>query len=147
MKIVVQRVKDASCSVDNKVVSRISNGYLLLIGLTHSDSLKDVEYLARKIANLRIFEDEAQKMNKSILDLKYEILAISQFTLYGNTDKGNRPSFTEAMDPVNAEKLYLEFARILNDQYLISTKIGVFGAYMDIMLTNDGPVTVILESK
>jgi len=147
MKIIVQRVKNASCSVKNEIVSSIKNGYLLLVGFTHTDTLKDVEYLAKKIANLRIFEDEAQKLNKSILDMKYDILSISQFTLYGNTDKGNRPSFTGAMDPKKAEELYLELTNILNTKFLINTKNGIFGEYMDIMLTNDGPVTIILESK
>ena len=147
MKIVVQRVLEASCTVNNKIVSKIANGYLLFIGLTHSDTLEDVTFLAKKVAKLRIFEDETGKLNKSILDLNYEILSISQFTLYANSKKGNRPSFTEAMEPKEAEELYLKLSDILNDEYKIKTYNGVFGEYMDIALVNDGPVTIILESK
>ena len=147
MKIIVQRVKQASCSVNDKIVSKINNGYVLLIGLTHSDTLEDVSFLAKKVAKLRIFEDKEGKMNKSILDMNYEILSISQFTLYANSKKGNRPSFTNAMEPVKAEKLYIELSNILNDEYGIKTYNGAFGEYMDIALINDGPVTIILESK
>ena len=147
MKVVVQRVLEASCTVDNKAISSIKKGYLLFIGLTHSDTLKEVQYLAKKIANLRIFEDNEGKLNKSILDMNYEILSISQFTLYADSSKGNRPSFTKALEPSLAEKLYLELSRILNNEYNIPTFNGVFGSYMDISLINDGPVTIILESK
>lgn len=147
MKVIVQRVREASCTVNNEIVSRINNGYLLLVGLTHNDTLDDISYLAKKIAKLRIFEDENGKLNKSILDMNYEILSISQFTLYANSKKGNRPSFTEAMEPLLAEKLYKELTNILNNEYNIKTYNGVFGEYMDISLINDGPVTIILESK
>ncbi len=147
MKVIVQRVKEASCIVNNQLISEISNGYLLFVGLTHSDTLKEVEYLAKRIVKLRIFEDEDNKLNKSILDMNYEILSISQFTLYANTKKGNRPSFTDAMEPLDAEKLYLELTNILNNEYHIKTFNGVFGEYMDIKLVNDGPVTIMLESK
>ncbi len=147
MKILVQRVKEASCKVNNKIVSKINKGYVLLVGLTHTDELTDVEYLAKKIANLRILEDENGKLNKSISDKNYEILSISQFTLYGDTSKGNRPSFTKAMLPKQANLLYLELTNILNKTYNINTYNGVFGEYMDISLINDGPVTLMLESK
>ncbi len=147
MKIVVQRVKNASCTVDNQVVSKINQGYLLLVGLTHTDTIKEVEYLAKKIANLRVFEDSEGKLNKSIIDINGEILNISQFTIYANTKKGNRPSFTDAMKPDLALPLYESLSRILNDEYNINTLNGKFGAMMDIELINDGPVTVILESK
>lgn len=147
MKVIVQRVKEASCKVNNSIVTSIGNGFLLFVGLTHSDSLEEVEYLAKRIAKLRIFEDAEGKLNKSILDLNYEILSISQFTLYANTKKGNRPSFTDAMDPKQAEELYLKLTDILNTQYNIKTYNGVFGEYMDISLINDGPVTIMLESK
>jgi len=147
MKIIVQRVKEASCIVNKETISKIANGYLLFIGLTHSDTLEDVELLARKVAKLRIFEDDNDKLNRSILDMKYEILSISQFTLYANSKKGNRPSFTEAMEPSKAEELYLKLSSILNNDYNIKTYNGVFGEYMDIALVNDGPVTIILESK
>lgn len=147
MKVIIQRVKEASCAVNGEVISQISNGYLLFVGLTHSDTLKEVEYLAKRIAKLRIFEDEDNKLNKSILDKNYKILSISQFTLYADTKKGNRPSFTKAMEPKVAEELYLELSNILNNVYGIKTLNGVFGEYMDISLINDGPVTISLESK
>ena len=147
MKVVVQRVKEASCTVDNKVISHINNGYLLLVGFTQNDSIEEVKYIAKKIANLRIFEDEDGKLNKSILDMNYEILSISQFTLYGDTSKGNRPSFTKALEPKKALELYLELSSILKKDFSINTLNGAFGKYMDITLTNDGPVTIILESK
>ncbi len=147
MKVLVQRVKSASCTVENKVISKINNGYLLLVGFTQNDTLKEVNYLAKKIANLRIFEDELGKLNKSILDMNYKILSISQFTLYGDASKGNRPSFTKALEPKKALKLYLELTKILNNEYMINTLNGAFGEHMDIELLNDGPVTIILESK
>lgn len=147
MRVVVQRVKSASCRVNFDITSKINNGFLLYTGFTHTDTLEDVEYLARKIANLRIFEDENGKMNTSIQTKGYEILNISQFTLYGDARKGNRPSFTQAMEPVQAEKLYLQLTTILNNQYNIKTYNGVFGAMMDIELINDGPVTILLEGK
>lgn len=147
MKIIVQRVKEASCIVNGSTISEIKKGYLLFVGLTHLDTLEEVTYLAKKVANLRIFEDEFGKLNKSILDMNYDILSISQFTLYANTTKGNRPSFTEAMDPIMAKKLYLKLSNILNNEYSINTYNGSFGEYMDISLINDGPVTIMLESK
>lgn len=147
MKVVVQRVSQASCTVAGTVVSSINEGYLLLTGFTTTDTQEDVIYLAKKIANLRIFEDESNKLNKSILDKQLQILNISQFTLYGETKKGNRPSFTTALEPKKAEELYLELTNILNTTYNIPTFNGVFGADMKISLTNDGPVTIILRSK
>jgi len=147
MRVIIQRVKKASCTVNNSLISEINNGYLLFVGLTHTDTLKEVQYLAKRIAKLRIFEDEDNKMNRNIMDLNYEILSISQFTLYANTKKGNRPSFTKAMEPSLAKKLYLELTNILTNEYDIKTSNGVFGEYMDISLINDGPVTIILESK
>ncbi len=147
MKVIVQRVTNASCTVNNKLISEIKDGYLLLVGLTHTDTLKEVEYLAKKIANLRIFEDEDGKLNRSILDENYEILSISQFTLYGDTKKGNRPSFTNALAPDEALVLYHELTKILKNIYNINTLEGEFGAMMDINLTNSGPVTILLESK
>ena len=147
MKVVVQRVKESSCTVENTVISKIDNGFLLLVGFTQNDSIKEVEYLAKKIANLRIFEDEEGKLNRSISDMNYEILSISQFTLYGDASKGNRPSFTKALEPIKALELYLELTRIMNQKYNIKTLNGAFGKQMDINLLNDGPVTIILESK
>lgn len=147
MKVIVQRVTNASCIVDDDVVSAIENGYLLLVGFTHTDTIKDVEYIAKKIAFLRIFEDEDGKLNINIQDKKYAILSISQFTLYGETAKGNRPSFTNAMEPQMANDLYETFNNILKETYHIPTFSGRFGEHMKIMLTNDGPVTIVLESK
>jgi D-tyrosyl-tRNA(Tyr) deacylase len=147
MKIVVQRVKEASCTVNNKVISQINHGFVLLVGLTHTDTIKEVEYIAKKIANLRIFEDDEGKLNKSIIDVSGEILNISQFTIYADTKKGNRPSFSEAMKPEFALPLYLKLTEILTETYHIKTLNGSFGAMMDISLINDGPVTIILQSK
>ena len=147
MKIVVQRVKEASCIVDKEVISSIKHGFVLLVGFTHTDTIKEVEYVAKKIASLRIFEDEDEKLNKSIVDVKGEILNISQFTIYADTKKGNRPSFSEAMKSEFALPLYLKLTEILNNTYHIKTLNGIFGAMMDISLINDGPVTVILQSK
>ena len=147
MKVLVQRVSEASCSVNNKIISSIEKGYLLLVGLTHTDTQKEVDYIAKKIAHLRIFEDEEGKLNKSIIDMNYEILSISQFTLYGETKKGNRPSFTQAMHPAQAKPLYLSLSKTLKDFYGINTHNGEFGAHMMIKLSNDGPVTIMVESK
>jgi len=147
MKVVVQRVSNASCIVENETISSIQAGFLLLVGFTHTDTIHDVEYLAKKIANLRVFEDEAGKLNINIMDKGYEILSISQFTLYGETAKGNRPSFTQAMNPEEAHKLYINLQEILEKTYHIPTKMGQFGEHMNIMLTNDGPVTILMESK
>ncbi len=147
MKVVIQRVKAASCTVDNTLISEIMNGYLLLVGFTHGDSIKEVQYLAKRIAKIRLFEDENNKMNKNIMEVNYAILSIPQFTLYANTKKGNRPSFTNALAPKEAEKLYLELTNILNNEYQLKTLNGVFGGNMAVSLINDGPVTIILESK
>lgn len=147
MKVVVQRVLEATCTVNEKIISKIDKGYLLFVGFTQNDSSDEVKYLAKKIANLRIFEDELGKLNKSILDMDYKILSISQFTLYGDASKGNRPSFTKALDPEKALVLYLELSNILNNEYHIKTLNGAFGEHMDISLINNGPVTILLESK
>ena len=147
MKVLVQRVKEASCTVDGEVISSIKDGFLLLVGFTHSDTIEDVHYMAKKISNLRIFEDENHRMNKSIQDMDYEILSISQFTLYGDSRKGNRPSFIAAMKPNKAEHLYLQLSIILNKVYGINTVNGAFGKTMDIGLVNSGPVTIELEKN
>ncbi len=145
MKIILQRVKQASCTINNKVVSSIDNGYLLLVGLTHDDTIEEVKYMAKKVANLRVFEDKDGKLNKSIIDMNYEILSISQLTLYGDARKGNRPSFTMAMEPKQAKFLYEQLSIELATEHGINTYNGVFGEMMDIGLINDGPVTIILE--
>lgn len=145
MKVVVQRVLNAECVVNKEVVSRIPFGLMLLVSFTHSDNIQNVELMAKKIANLRIFEDENQKMNLSIQDVKGQILAISQFTLYANTVKGNRPSFVDCMSPALANDYYEKFIEIMNNTYNIKTLPGVFGADMKLNIVCDGPVTITLE--
>lgn len=146
MRVIVQRATQAKITVDGKVTGQIEHGLMLLVGLTHEDGLKDLEYCAKKVANLRIFEDEAGKMNLSVTDVGGAILSISQFTLYGETKKGNRPSFIEAARPEVAEPLYHQFNQILRDSYGLKVETGVFGAMMDVSFTNNGPVTLIVES-
>ena len=145
MRVIVQRVKYASISVDNKIISKINNGFLLLIGFKEGDTLEEVNYLARKISKLRIFDDSEGKLNLAINEVKGEILSISQFTLYGDVINSNRPSFTQAMNYHEAKALYIKFNNILQENYNISLKTGLFGEHMEIELLNDGPVTMILE--
>lgn len=145
MKIIVQRSKEASVSVNGELINKIDKGLVLLVGFTHTDTLEDINYLVKKVINLRIFDDENGVMNKSILDGGGEILSISQFTLYADSKKGNRPSYINALGGSDAIKLYEIFNQKLNEH--INTLPGVFGADMQVNLTNDGPVTIILESK
>lgn len=145
MKVTLQRVTYANCVVDNQLVNEINKGYMLLVGFTHTDTIDNVKKMAKKIANLRIFEDENEKMNLSIIDVKGEILAISQFTLYADTNAGNRPSFINSMRPEPAKELYQQFVEILRDDFNIPTKIGVFGAHMILNPICDGPVTINME--
>lgn len=147
MRVVVQRARQAKVTVDGKVTGAIEHGLMLLVGLTHEDTVKDLEYCAKKVANLRIFEDEKGKMNLSIKEVGGSILSISQFTLYGETKKGNRPSFIEAARPEVAEPLYHQFNQILRETYDIQVETGIFGAMMDVSLVNSGPITIILDSK
>ena len=144
MKVLVQRSKQSSVSVDNKLINSIDRGLVLLVGFTYNDTLEDIEKLAKKVVNLRIFDDEDGIMNKSILDVGGEILSISQFTLYANTKKGNRPSYIEALNGEEAIKLYEKFNEELNKY--VTTKAGVFGAEMEVKITNDGPITIMLEN-
>ena len=146
MKVVVQRVLNASCTIDGKLHSEIEKGYLLLVGFTHTDSIKEVKYLAKKIANLRVFEDENGKMNLSLKTVGGKILSISQFTLYADTKDGNRPAFINAMKPHDASKLYDLFNEELRS-YDIEVATGIFGADMKISLINDGPVTIIYDEN
>ena len=146
VRVIVQRTTQAKVTVDGNVTGQIEHGLMLLVGLTHEDALKDLEYCAKKVSNLRIFEDEAGKMNLSVKDVGGAILSISQFTLYGETKKGNRPSFIEAARPEVAEPLYDQFNEILRDNYGLKVETGVFGAMMDVSFTNNGPVTLIVES-
>jgi len=143
MKIIVQRVTNTSVTIDKKLYNEIKQGMLVLVGFTEGDNQENIDYLVKKLINLRIFDDEAGVMNKSILDIKGEILSISQFTLYADTTGGNRPSYTKALDKDEATIRYDEFNKKLNE--FIPTKSGIFGAEMQINLTNDGPVTIILE--
>ena len=143
MKVVVQRSKKSSVSVDGKLVSSIDKGLVLLVGFTEGDTEEKLVNMARKIANLRIFDDEAGIMNKSILDVGGSVLSISQFTLYGDATKGNRPSYIKAMKGDEAIVLYEKFNAELNKY--VETLPGVFGADMEVSITNSGPVTIILE--
>lgn len=146
MKVVLQRSKQASVSVSGETIGQINRGLVLLVGIKHDDEPKDVQYVADKVANLRIFEDGDEKMNLSLLDIGGEILSISQFTLYGDTRKGRRPSFSKAARPETAEDLYELFNTVLREKG-ITVAAGKFGAMMDVQLVNDGPVTLIVESK
>jgi D-tyrosyl-tRNA(Tyr) deacylase len=146
MRIVVQRSKEAKVTVDGNITGQITKGFVLLVGVTHEDTEEDASYLADKIANLRIFDDREGKMNLSLLDVGGEILSVSQFTLYGDCRKGRRPNFMEAARPEHAVVLYEAFNQMLRDKG-IKVETGVFGAMMDVELINDGPVTMIVESK
>ena len=146
MRVIVQRAKDASLRVDGVITGHIEKGYMLLVGFTHTDGEAEIKHLAKKIIGLRIFEDAAGKLNKSIQDVDGAILAISQFTLYADSKKGNRPSFQEAMHYEEANRLFLQFVEELKS-YSIQVETGVFGADMQIEFTNVGPTTIILDSK
>jgi D-tyrosyl-tRNA(Tyr) deacylase len=146
MRAVVQRVSQASVTVDDQVVGAIGRGLMILVGVTHGDGPDQADWLARKAAGLRIFEDSAGKMNLSLLDVEGQALVVSQFTLYGDIRKGRRPSFVDAADPDIAEPLIQRFAQTLR-QHGIPVEMGVFGAHMMVEIHNDGPVTLILERQ
>lgn len=144
MKVIVQRSLEAKCIVDEKIVGESKKGLLLLVGFTDTDTIDNVKYLAKKVLNLRIFDDENNVMNKSVLEIENtSILSISQFTLYADTTKGNRPSYIKAMSGNNAKKLYDLFNEELSKYIKVET--GIFGADMKIDFINDGPITIILE--
>ena len=145
MRVVVQKCQYSSVTVDDEVVGEIKEGLNLLVGFTQGDTLKDIEYCVRKIVNLRIFDDEEGIMNKSVLDVGGEILSISQFTLYGSVKKGNRPSYVEALNGEQALPLYSKFNEMLR-QY-VNVETGVFGAQMKVIIHNDGPTTILIDSK
>lgn len=146
MRVILQRSKQASVTVDGQVTGAIQKGYVLLVGITHSDTEEDIKYVAKKITDLRIWEDEDGKMNRSIAEAGGDILSISQFTLYADTRKGKRPSFVEAARPEQAKPLWEAFNEQLKANGL-HVETGVFGAMMDVALINDGPVTITIESK
>lgn len=145
MKVVIQRVKEVQVTIDDELVGDISQGLLLLVGVGPDDEQEDLDYAVRKITNMRIFSDDMGKMNLSVQDIKGSILSVSQFTLFAETKKGNRPAFTGAAKPDKAEKMYLDFNEALAQ--FVPVETGVFGADMQVSLVNDGPVTIILDTK
>jgi D-tyrosyl-tRNA(Tyr) deacylase len=146
VRVILQRVKEAKVTVEDKVVGQIQKGIVLLVGAGIGDTEEDAKYLAEKCVNLRIFEDENQKMNLSAKDVGVEVLVVSQFTLYADAKKGRRPSFTNALEPALAEKLYLKLIDEIKTKGL-KTESGIFGAKMLVEINNWGPVTLILDSK
>ena len=147
MKVVIQRVSQARVKVCDKIISEIKLGFLILLGVEKSDSKQDIDWLVNKISNLRVFSDNELKMNLSIKDIKGEIIVVSQFTLHAKTKKGNRPSYIKAANPKQAEPLYEEFISLLKNESKVSVQSGVFGANMQVDIVNDGPVTIIIDSK
>lgn len=146
MRVIVQRAISSRVIVNDEIVGQSDNGYVLLVGFTHTDTSLEINHLAKKIIGLRIFADELGKLNKSIKDIGGSILAISQFTLYADARKGNRPGFTEAMNYLKANEMFEEFVEVLRS-YGVEVQTGVFGADMNVTLTNVGPTTIILDSK
>lgn len=146
MKVVVQRVSEASVSIDDEVVGSISRGFMLLVGVGPNDTEEDIKYVARKVAKMRVFTDENDKMNLSLDQVDGKVLSISQFTLFADTRKGNRPSFTGAADPELGDKLYQAFNQELREVHGLAVETGQFGADMQVSLVNDGPVTIIVDS-
>ena len=146
MRLVIQRVSKASVEIEGKVNGKIDEGFMVLVGITNDDNKEVVEKMADKLINLRIFEDENEKLNLSLMDVKGKILSISQFTLYANCKKGRRPSFVEAAKPEIAKPLYEYFNSKIEEKG-IKVEKGIFGAMMDVSLNNDGPVTIVLDSK
>lgn len=148
MRVVVQRVKNSSVIVEGKVVSQISKGILVFVSFEEGDEEKDLSYVAQKVLNLRIFENDSGKFDKSVLEINGEILIVSQFTLSGDTRKGRRPDFTRALSPDKSIPLYEQFIQIVKSKYSpAKIQEGVFQAHMDVHLINDGPVTILLSSK
>ena len=145
MKLVIQRVKYASVKVDNKIVGKINNGFLVLLGVGPEDTQENADYLVKKLVNLRVFTDENDKMNLSLKDIDGELLIISQFTLYADCSQGNRPSFTGAAKPDKANELYEYFIKKCEENNVKKIEHGIFGADMKVELLNDGPVTILLE--
>jgi D-tyrosyl-tRNA(Tyr) deacylase len=147
MRAVIQRVNHASVEVNETIVGKIDSGLLVLLGIEHDDTKEDIDYLCAKIANLRIFNDEQGIMNVSVKDIDGEILVVSQFTLHASTKKGNRPSYIKAAHPNQAQPMYEQFVNQLQQELSKPIQTGVFGADMKVSLLNDGPVTIIIDSK
>lgn len=147
MRVVIQRVSEASVTVDGKVSGSIKNGLLVLVGFENKDTADDIKWMGAKLINLRIFNDADGKMNLSLKDINASLLIISQFTLFASTVKGNRPSFLKAADPEIANTLYIHFVQYLKDIYTGSIETGIFGVDMDVSLVNDGPVTIVIDTK
>ena len=147
MRIVIQRVTEANVKVEGKICGKIGHGLLILVGIEESDSNDDIEWLCKKIVNMRIFDDENGIMNKSIIDIDGNILAISQFTLMAQTKKGNRPSYIRAAKPEISKPLYNEFCKKLSLELGKTVERGIFGADMKVSLLNNGPVTIIMDTK
>ena len=147
MRVVIQRVNRANVKIDERLISEIGQGLLVLCGFVQGDEMEDLRWVAGKVSRLRIFDDEAGTMNLSVVDKAGEIMVISQFTLHASTKKGNRPSYIRALEPVKAKELYQRFVEELTAYSGIVVKTGIFGAHMMIELVNDGPVTIIIDSK
>lgn len=147
MRVVVQRSLGAKVTVNKEVYGKIDHGLVLLVGITHDDTEEDVKYVANKIATLRLFEDDQEKLNLSVQDVEGQILSISQFTLYGDCRKGRRPNFMAAAKPRPAKELYDQFNQILREEHQLKVETGEFGEMMEVSFTNHGPVTLIVESK
>lgn len=147
MRVVIQRTKEASVTIDKEIVAEINSGMLILVGIEDKDTEKDIEWLTHKIINLRIFDDENGVMNKSIKDVGGDIIIVSQFTLHASTKKGNRPSYIKASKPDVAIPMYEKFCKSIEDTLGKQIGTGRFGAYMDVALVNDGPVTIIIDSQ
>lgn len=147
MRALIQRVREASVTIDGQIHGAIEEGILVLLGITHDDTTRDIDWLIRKITNLRIFNDEAGKMNVSVKDVKGGLLVISQFTLFADAKKGNRPSYTKSAPPAVAIPLYEEFLERLQTSFSGLIATGEFGADMKVSLLNDGPVTIMLDSQ
>lgn len=147
MRLLIQRVSEASVTVDNKIKSTIKQGLLIFVGIINEDTKDDIEYLVKKAINLRIFDDEYGVMNKSVIEIAGEVLVVSQFTLHASTKKGNRPSYIRAAKPEISIPLYEEFCSSLSEQLNKEVQTGEFGADMKVKLINDGPVTILIDSK
>lgn len=147
MKVVIQRVLEASVTIEGKIVSKIDKGMLVLVGIENEDTHDDIKWLSKKITNLRIFNDQNEVMNKSLIDIDGELIIVSQFTLYASTKKGNRPSYLKSAKPSVSIPLYEQFVAQVEQDFGKKVGTGIFGADMNVSLVNDGPVTIIIDSK